>query len=72
MVSIARRTARLQATLITALLAWLLMPRERDDRGDVPGWVMVTVMSAGLVMVVWGVAQDELSGMVRTALHSVK
>jgi hypothetical protein len=25
--------------------------RRRDDRGDVPGWVMITVMTAGIVAV---------------------
>ena len=25
----------------------------RDERGDVPGWVLVTVMTAGLVMAIW-------------------
>ena len=38
-------------------------PRERDERGDVPGWVLVTVMTAGLVMVIWGVAEDQLRSM---------
>ena len=28
----------------------------RDERGDVPGWVLVTVMTAGLVMAIWGLA----------------
>lgn len=46
--------------------------RERDERGDVPGWVLVTVMTAGLVMVIWGVARDQLSAMLSTALSSVR
>ena len=24
-----------------------------DDRGDVPGWVLVSVMTAGLVTAIW-------------------
>ena len=43
----------------------------RDERGDVPGWVLVTVMTAGLVMVIWGVARDQLSQMLSEALSSV-
>ena len=41
------------------LRLWLEVtaPRVRDERGDVPGWVLVTVMTAGLVMVIWGVAE---------------
>jgi hypothetical protein len=56
------------ARLYVALLA----PRDRDDRGDVPGWVLVTVMSAGIVMALWGLAEGELRSMLRSALNSVK
>ncbi len=34
----------------------------RDDRGDVPGWVMVTLMTAGLVIGLWAVAGNQLEG----------
>jgi len=44
----------------------------RDERGDVPGWVLVTVMSAGLVMAIWGVAEGQLRSMLRSALNSVR
>ena len=44
-------------------------PRSRDERGDVPGWVLITVMTAGLVMAIWGVARGELTGMLRDALR---
>jgi hypothetical protein len=40
--------------LATRLLLALRAPRPRDQRGDVPGWVLVTVMTAGLVMGLWG------------------
>jgi hypothetical protein len=30
------------------------------DRGDVPGWVLVTIMTAGLVTALWLVADDKL------------
>lgn len=43
----------------------------RDDRGDVPGWVLITVMSAGLVAGLWAVAGDKLESMLTTALDSV-
>ena len=45
--------------------------RTRDERGDVPGWVLITVMTAGLVMVIWGIARDQLGAMLRDALGSV-
>lgn len=53
------------------VLGWTL-PRERDERGDVPGWVLVTVMTAGLVVAIWGVAEDELKRMLQAALAKVK
>ena len=31
------------------------------DRGDVPGWVLVTIMTAGLVTALWLVADDKLT-----------
>jgi hypothetical protein len=63
-------------TLMTALgrlvLALTRAPTERDERGDVPGWVLVTVMTAGLVMVIWGVAEDQLRSMLTAALSKVR
>jgi hypothetical protein len=43
----------------------------RDDRGDVPGWVLVSVMTAGLVMAIWLVADDQLTAVLSRALGSV-
>ena len=57
---------------LTRLWLALPQPRPRDDRGDVPGWVLVTVMTAGLVMVIWGVAEGQLRSMLTSALSSVK
>jgi hypothetical protein len=45
--------------------------RAVDERGDVPGWVLVTVMTAGLVAGLWAVAGPELERMLREALQSV-
>ena len=42
-----------------------------SERGDVPGWVMVTVMTAGLVAALWALAGPELERMLRDALRSV-
>ena len=49
----------------------LASARRRDERGDVPGWVLITVMTAGLVAALWAVAGPELESMLREALHSV-
>ena len=45
--------------------------RDRDERGDVPGWVMITVMSAGLVAILSSVAGPRLSAMLQNALAAV-
>jgi hypothetical protein len=43
----------------------------RDERGDVPGWVLITVMTAGLVAGLWAIAGSQLGAMLREALSSV-
>ncbi len=42
-----------------------------EDRGDVPGWVLVTLMTAGLVSVLWFVAGDALVQLFQNAIASV-
>ncbi|HEY9351391.1 MAG TPA: hypothetical protein VIP75_11920 [Acidothermales bacterium] len=41
------------------------------DRGDVPGWVMITVMTAGIVVLLTAVAGPQLQEMFQNALDSV-
>lgn len=43
----------------------------RDERGDVPGWVMITVMSAGLVAIIAAAAGPQLRSMLTQALSAV-
>ena len=45
--------------------------RAEPDRGDVPGWVMVTLMTAGLVVLIWALAGDALSQVFQTAMDRV-
>lgn len=42
------------------------------ERGDVPGWVLITLMTAGLVTVLWGVAGPKLGKILGDALDSVR
>jgi len=44
----------------------------RDDRGDVPGWVLVTLMTAGLVLGLWAVADTALQEMFTQAMADVQ
>jgi len=43
----------------------------RGENGDVPGWVMVTVMTAGLVAAVFAVFRDAIVVAVQNALDQV-
>lgn len=52
---------------MTALKRRLL----RDDTGDVPGWVLITLMTAGLVIIIWGLAGPALSGVFQQAIDRV-
>ena len=45
--------------------------RARDEQGDVPGWVMITVMTAGIVGALTLVAGPRLQQMLVDALNSV-
>jgi hypothetical protein len=42
------------------------------DRGDVPGWVLITIMTAGLVTALWAIAGPQLSQLFSDAISNVK
>lgn len=42
-----------------------------DERGDVPGWVLVTLMTAGLVVAIWTLAGPALADLFQQALSRV-
>ena len=58
--------------LAMRLVLVVTAPRPRDQRGDVPGWVLVTVMTAGLVGALWKLAGPQLNSMLTSALDSVR
>ena len=43
----------------------------RDDRGDVPGWVLITIMTAGLVVAIWALAAPALATVFDQAIDRV-
>lgn len=53
-----------------ALLTHVIV-RMRDERGDVPGWVLITVMTAGLVAALYTIADDQLQALLTSALAKV-
>ena len=48
-----------------------LRNRLGEDRGDVPGWVLVAVMTAGLVTALWFVADEQLTALLNRAITSI-
>jgi hypothetical protein len=50
----------------TAIREYLL-----SDRGDVPGWVLVVLMTTGLVTAIWAVAAPRLNTILRNSLDSM-
>ena len=45
--------------------------RLKDEQGDVPGWVLITLMTAGLVVLMWSVAGPAFKGVFEQALSKV-
>lgn len=55
--------------------AWAAAARRASgggERGDVPGWVLVTLMTAGLVIALWAIAGPALTKTFSDAISSVK
>jgi hypothetical protein len=43
----------------------------KDERGDVPGWVLITLMTAGLVVAIWAIAAPALGTVFDQAISRV-
>lgn len=62
--------------LLTTVLGWCLVCAARlrgsdRDRGDVPGWVMITVMTAALVLAILIPFREAIVTAIQNALNSV-
>lgn len=65
---------RLIACFIAALVlvrANLSATQDHSERGDVPGWVMITLMSAVLVAALLAIAGPALEGLFNEAISRV-
>lgn len=60
--------ARARVRRATAVLR---TPELAGERGDVPGWVLVTLMTAGLVVALWAVAGPALTQVFNDAIAKV-
>ena len=67
--------ALLTALAMTALVAGRIFGSrsgsDDPERGDVPGWVLVTLMTAGLVVSLWAVAGPALTQVFNDAIAKV-
>jgi hypothetical protein len=43
----------------------------KNDRGDVPGWVLVVLMTTGLVTAIWTIAAPRLTAILKDSLDSM-
>ena len=63
---------RFYLSLLAALAALAARVRgEEPERGDVPGWVMITVMTAALVLAILIPFREAIVTAVQNALQSV-
>lgn len=42
-----------------------------SEQGDVPGWVLITLMTAGLVVLMWAAAAPALKSVFEQAMNKV-
>ncbi len=63
------RNSMAERVLIRIRSAW--GDTVRDERGDVPGWVLITLMTAGLVVVIWALAGPALADLFQQAISRV-
>jgi len=68
----AAATAVTSVTVVAyVVLAGLQRRATNRERGDVPGWVLITLMTAGLVTILWKLAGDQLAALFTQAISSV-
>ena len=63
---------RLSSALHTLRTSWGSVPQGDDaERGDVPGWVLVTLMTATIVVGIWLLARPALEQLFDRAMSIV-
>lgn len=55
----------------TAIHRIINSARNDSERGDVPGWVLVVLMTTGLVTAIWTVAAPRLSAILKNSLDAM-
>ena len=71
--TIAERVVRAEIILRNTLMKKhdLFFARLKDESGDVPGWVLVVLMTTGLVTAIWTIAAPRLTAILKGSLDSM-
>ena len=56
---------------INRLRKFGLVAKFKDERGDVPGWVLVVLMTTGLVTAIWTIAAPRLTAILKNSLDAM-
>jgi len=69
----ASATASVVGVIVVVHVVHSALERRAGDRerGDVPGWVLITLMTAGLVTILWALAADQLEALFTAAMNTV-
>jgi len=59
------------ATPLNVLKEKKFVKMMKDERGDVPGWVLVVLMTTGLVTAIWTIAAPRLSAILKNSLDAM-
>jgi hypothetical protein len=59
------------SALFDRLIGKNFLVQSRAENGDVPGWVLVVLMTAGLVTGIWTVAAPRLNLILKNSLDSI-
>lgn len=60
-----------QSNVVRRFNGFNLKARVLDERGDVPGWVLVVLMTTGLVTAIWTIAAPRLSTILKNSLDAM-
>ncbi len=59
------------AVRVAQALADRIDSLDQDDRGDVPGWVMITLMTVAIATLIWTFASQTLMDVLTAALSAI-
>lgn len=70
---IAKRAVQIELQFRNALVKShdAFFTRLKDERGDVPGWVLVVLMTTGLVTAIWTIAAPRLTAILKDSLDAM-